>query len=429
MEEVQQTNQIDPTLCKKILNSIQEGDLSVIKSDLEKYNIDLKLLKDLQKDQNAFFFAALIKDDAQALEIFKFLKSNNLDPLLKDKFEQTCLYYTCREGKILCSKYLVEECGLNVNEIDIYGQTPIYYCVRDHKLDTVKLMIELGTNINIEDKYGQTCLFYAIREGHIDIVELLIKNGANVNQVDKKKRTPYSFAEKYDFHKICDLLVEHGANKPQSKIKAEKRGRKEKKKNSESLNANKIENINENENNCNIDNILNLEEMQKPRKCFLVKIEDGKKIPLTNEEIENFKKKYEDIYKYLIDEKEREKLKQNADQSLVYFDSWEKQAKKLINMLWKVREAYLFYKPVDPVELGIPDYFDKIKNPMDFSTIKKKLSNNLYTNFKQFVDDINLTFDNCYTYNGVNTPVGLACTVVKNEYQKFYQQLGMEKFL
>ena len=424
MEESGPT-QIDPTLCKMILNSVQEGDLTKIQSNLEKYCIDVTALKDIQKNQNAFFSAALIKDDDQALEVFKFLKSKGLSPNLKDKFEQTCLYYTCREGKNLSSRYLVEECGLNANEIDIYGQTPIYYSVRDHKLETVKEMIDLGANINIEDKYGQTCLFYAIREGHYDIVELLIEKGANVNQVDKKKRTPYSFAEKYNFQNICDLLLKNGANKPISKINAEKRGRKEKKK---SLKE-RFDNDNE-ENKLNNENEeLTLEEIQKTRKCYLIKIEDGKKIPLTNEEINIFKKEHEDIYKYLVDEKEREKLKENADNSLLYFDTWEKQAKKLINMLWKVKGAYLFHKPVDPIELGIPDYFQIIKNPMDFSTIKKKLSNNLYTNFKQFTEDIKLTFDNCYLYNGADSSVGLACTVIKNEYQKLYDQMGMEKFL
>ena len=139
---------------------------------------------------------------------------------------------------------------------------------------------------------------------------------------------------------------------------------------------------------------ITLEELQKTRKCYLVKIEGDKKIPLTNEEIEIFKKEHEDVYKLLVDEEEREKLKENSDKSLLYFESWEKQAKKLINLLWKVKGAYLFHKPVDPVELGIPDYFQVIKNPMDFSTIKKKLSNNLYTNFKQFNEDIKLTFDN-----------------------------------
>ena len=418
--------QVDPTLCKMILNSIEEGDLAKIQANLEKYSIDIKALKDPVKDQNAFFMAALIKDDSQALEIFKYLKSKDVNPGLKDVLKQTCLYYTCREGKIQCSKYLVEECGLNVNEIDIYGQTPIYYCVRDNKIETVKLMIELGTNINIEDIYGQTCLFYAIRENHIEIVELLIQKGANVNQVDKKKRTPYSFAEKYNYQNICDLLLQNGANKPISKINAEKRGRKERKKLKELLGE---ENIND-ENKINNENEdITLEELQKTRKCYLVKIENDKKIPLTDEEIKLFKEEHEEIFKYLIDEKEREKLKENVDKSLFYFESWEKQAKKLINILWKVKGAYLFHKPVDPDELGIPDYPKIIKNPMDFSTIKKKLSNNLYTNFKQFNDDIKLTFDNCFLYNGANTSVGLSCTFVKNEYQKLFDQMGMNKFM
>ena len=421
------SNQIDPILCKMILNSVKIGDIDKIQSNLDKYSIDITALRDKQYNQNAFFVASLIGDDAKALEVFKYLKSKGLSPNTKDKFEQTCLYYACREGKNLCIKYLVEECGLNVNEIDAYGQTPIYYCVRDHKIETVKLMIELGANINIEDKYGQTCLFYAIRENHIDIVELLIQNGVNVNQVDKKKRTPYSFAEKYNFQNICDILLKNGANKPISKINAEKRGRKEKKK---SIKRFDNENNNE-ENRINNENeeLLTLEDIQKPRKCYLVKIENGKKIPLTNEEIILFRKDHENIYKYLVDEKEREKLKESADKSLLFFDTWEKQAKKLINMLWKVKGAYLFHKPVDPIELGIPDYFKIIKNPMDFSTIKKKLSSNLYTNFKQFTEDIALTFDNCYLYNGTNSSVGLACTVVKNEYQKLYEQMGMDKFL
>ena len=418
--------QVDQTLCKMILNSVEEGDLAKIQSNLEKYSLDIQALKDPIKDQNAFFMAALIKDDSQALEVFKYLKAKGVNPNLKDKLEQTCLYYTCREGKNLCCKYLVNECGLNVNEIDFYGQTPIYYCVRDNKIETVKLMIELGTNINIEDKFGQNCLFYAIREGHVDIVELLVEKGANVNQVDKKKRTPYSYAEKFNLLNICELLLKNGANKPISKLNAEKRGRKERKKLKDLLG----------EENCNDENKINneneeitIEELQKARKCYLVKIENDKKIPLTDEELKIFEKEHNEIYKYLTDEKEREKLKENLNKSLLTFETWEKQAKKLINLLWKVKGAYLFHKPVDPVELGIPDYFNIIKNPMDFSTIKKKLSNNLYTNFKQFNDDVKLTFDNCFLYNGTNTSVGLSCTIVKNEYESLYRQMGMDKFL
>lgn len=38
--------------------------------------------------------------------------------------------------------------------------------------------------------------------------------------------------------------------------------------------------------------------------------------------------------------------------------------------LQKLKGAYLFLEPVDPIKLGIEDYFTIIKNPMDFGTIK-----------------------------------------------------------
>ena len=41
----------------------------------------------------------------------------------------------------------------------------------------------------------------------------------------------------------------------------------------------------------------------------------------------------------------------------------------------KHRWSWPFHEPVDPVKLCIPDYFDVIKNPMDMSTIKRKLDN------------------------------------------------------
>lgn len=55
--------QIDSTLVKMMLKSIQEGDINVIKSNITKYSLDLKMVKDYENEQNAFFYASLIKDD------------------------------------------------------------------------------------------------------------------------------------------------------------------------------------------------------------------------------------------------------------------------------------------------------------------------------------------------------------------------------
>lgn len=86
--------------------------------------------------------------------------------------------------------------------------------------------------------------------------------------------------------------------------------------------------------------------------------------------------------------------------------------------LWKANQAWIFHKPVDPEELEIPDYFEVITKPMDFSTIKQKLALNQYIRggLTEFVDDINLTFDNCIKYNGEDSSVGKMCKTVREEF-------------
>ncbi|XP_078146896.1 bromodomain-containing protein 4-like isoform X3 [Centroberyx gerrardi] len=71
------------------------------------------------------------------------------------------------------------------------------------------------------------------------------------------------------------------------------------------------------------------------------------------------------------------------------------------DMLSKKHVAYAwpFYKPVDVQALGLHDYHDIIKHPMDLSTIKNKLDNRQYRDAQEFAADVRLMFSNCYKYN------------------------------
>lgn len=51
---------------------------------------------------------------------------------------------------------------------------------------------------------------------------------------------------------------------------------------------------------------------------------------------------------------------------------------KILSICWKLKGAFWFYEPVDPVKFGILNYFDIITKPMDMGTIKKKLNYNAY---------------------------------------------------
>lgn len=61
--------------------------------------------------------------------------------------------------------------------------------------------------------------------------------------------------------------------------------------------------------------------------------------------------------------------------------------------------AWPFYKPVDAELLGLHDYHDIIKKPMDLGTVKRKMDGREYKTAQEFAGDVRLIFTNCYKYN------------------------------
>ena len=76
--------------------------------------------------------------------------------------------------------------------------------------------------------------------------------------------------------------------------------------------------------------------------------------------------------------------------------------KKLISIIETIEKepiAYDFLQPVDTVGLGLIDYFDFIKKPMDLGTLKNNLKLGSYSKIQQGLDDLQLIWNNCKHYN------------------------------
>ncbi|KAL3508738.1 hypothetical protein ACH5RR_028139 [Cinchona calisaya] len=71
----------------------------------------------------------------------------------------------------------------------------------------------------------------------------------------------------------------------------------------------------------------------------------------------------------------------------------------LLQRLMKHKHGWVFNEPVDASKLNIPDYYIIIKHPMDFGTIKTRLSKNWYKSAREFAEDVRLVFRNAMTYN------------------------------
>lgn len=73
--------------------------------------------------------------------------------------------------------------------------------------------------------------------------------------------------------------------------------------------------------------------------------------------------------------------------------------KNVMKAVWKHQFAWPFQQPVDAKTLNLPDYHRIIKQPMDLSTIKKRLENNYYYCAAEAIKDYQTMFSNCYVYN------------------------------
>jgi E1A/CREB-binding protein len=94
------------------------------------------------------------------------------------------------------------------------------------------------------------------------------------------------------------------------------------------------------------------------------------------------------------------------------------------------QHGWVFNCPVDPIELGLTDYFVIIKKPMDLGSVQKKLDNGVYRSVNEFESDVKLTFENAMTYNEKGSVVydmaNELMTKFAADYKTFLAQLRSE---
>ncbi|CAF0916368.1 unnamed protein product, partial [Didymodactylos carnosus] len=101
------------------------------------------------------------------------------------------------------------------------------------------------------------------------------------------------------------------------------------------------------------------------------------------------------------DERELQRIRQREEATMCELRVF---LRDILKLLARDKKFTYFSRPVDP-EL-VPDYFDIVKEPMDFTTLYEKIDTHGYTNVKQFEQDIDLIVTNALLYNPNNTNQG-----------------------
>jgi hypothetical protein len=90
------------------------------------------------------------------------------------------------------------------------------------------------------------------------------------------------------------------------------------------------------------------------------------------------------------------------------------------------QHGWVFNCPVDPIELGLPDYFEIIKKPMDLGSVHKKLDSGAYHAIEDFAGDCNLTFDNAMNYNEAGSVVYDMAKELKVKFEADHEKLMIQ---
>ena len=141
------------------------------------------------------------------LGIVKYLvETCNADVNLADSKSHTPLTKACRYVSVLVLKYLLCEIReLDVNLTFRYSNTALHYIVWSRKDDNAQLhnacerrdvnevnnlVIVMGLNVNEQNNDGDTPLHIACLNFHSDIVETLMIAGADETMKNERKKTP-----------------------------------------------------------------------------------------------------------------------------------------------------------------------------------------------------------------------------------------------
>nr|XP_014720713.1 bromodomain testis-specific protein isoform X1 [Equus asinus]XP_014720714.1 bromodomain testis-specific protein isoform X1 [Equus asinus]XP_014720715.1 bromodomain testis-specific protein isoform X1 [Equus asinus]XP_014720716.1 bromodomain testis-specific protein isoform X1 [Equus asinus]XP_014720717.1 bromodomain testis-specific protein isoform X1 [Equus asinus]XP_044605324.1 bromodomain testis-specific protein isoform X1 [Equus asinus]XP_044605325.1 bromodomain testis-specific protein is len=95
-------------------------------------------------------------------------------------------------------------------------------------------------------------------------------------------------------------------------------------------------------------------------------------------------------------------------------------AKKHLSYAWP------FYNPVDVNALGLHNYYDIVKKPMDLGTIKGKMDNQEYKDAYEFAADVRLMFMNCYRYNPPDHEVVTMARMLQDVFEMHFAKIPDE---
>ncbi|MGN7812515.1 ankyrin repeat domain-containing protein [Flavobacterium sp. 22076] len=156
-----------------------------------------------------------IKGDDESLAFFKEIMSK-MDNVNDEISDQTLLGY-CIEKEAVPEiiKSLIEDFGCNADYKNNAQENLIHKIVNNYSLNAekgkeyIKTLVENGVDINEKNVVGTTPLMYAVKRNKKEYIPLLLENGADPNEKDNQENSSFYYAAGEQFSMpMYELLAE-----------------------------------------------------------------------------------------------------------------------------------------------------------------------------------------------------------------------------
>mmetsp|Transcript_17869 Transcript_17869/g.25254 ORF Transcript_17869/g.25254 Transcript_17869/m.25254 type:complete len:215 (+) Transcript_17869:120-764(+) len=99
---------------------------------------------------------------------------------------------------------------------------------------------------------------------------------------------------------------------------------------------------------------------------------------------------------------------------------------KLVSQIYARADSEPFRDPVDWKSLGLFDYPEIIKKPMDLGQVKRKIENKSYKNINEAADDVRQIWKNCMQYNADGSDFYLLAKNISKRFEDKFAKLLKE---
>ena len=115
--------------------------------------------------------------------------------------KEVALTEAAGRGRLDVVKYLMEEAGVDKENISMGGWTPLAWAVQTGRTVVMKYLLDQGCGVDVT-AHGATPLHHAVSGCRVAAVKFLLLYGASITAVEENGRTPFDYAHDEEIHQL-----------------------------------------------------------------------------------------------------------------------------------------------------------------------------------------------------------------------------------